>query len=59
MLNEFPEEKKNLKYMFYFDNLFSGPNLLNRLRENGYGATGTVRWGYFDIAGSLMYIRVG
>lgn len=43
MLNEMPDDKKRLPYKFYFDNLFTSANLLLYLRENGYGATGTVR----------------
>jgi len=43
MLEEFPKEKKNLPYRFYFDNLFTGLNLLKFLKMNGYHGTGTIR----------------
>lgn len=43
MLDDLPEEKKNLSYSIYFDNLFTGFNLLVDLRERGYGGTGTMR----------------
>lgn len=43
MLEEFPKEKKNLPYRFYFDNLFTGLNLLKFLKINGYHGTGTIR----------------
>lgn len=36
-------EKRNYRYNFYFDNLFCGMNLLYTLKNNGYGATGTIR----------------
>ncbi|KAK9679078.1 Transposase IS4 [Popillia japonica] len=36
-------EKKHHRYNFFFDNLFSGTNLLCTLKDNGYGATGTIR----------------
>ncbi|XP_008187535.1 piggyBac transposable element-derived protein 3-like [Acyrthosiphon pisum] len=34
MLDDLPEEKKNLSYSIYFDNLFTGFNLLVDLRGN-------------------------
>ncbi|XP_046401626.1 piggyBac transposable element-derived protein 3-like [Ischnura elegans] len=43
MLDEIPQEKKNLAYKLYFDNLFTGFELLKELRSRGYGATGTIR----------------
>jgi len=43
MLDDLPDEKKNLSYSIYFDNLFTGFNLLVDLRERGYGGTGTIR----------------
>jgi hypothetical protein len=43
MLEEFPKEIKNLPYRFYFDNLFTGLNLLKFLKLNGYQGTGTMR----------------
>jgi len=42
MLDDLPEEKK-LSYSIYFDNLFTGFNLLVYLHERGYGGTGTIR----------------
>jgi hypothetical protein len=36
-------DKKSFRYNFFFDNLFTGINLLCTLKANGYGATGTVR----------------
>lgn len=41
MLDELPE--KQLKYSFYFDNLFTSLNLLVHLKERGYEGTGTIR----------------
>lgn len=35
--------KSMLRYNFFFDNLFTGNNLLCTLKANGYGATGTIR----------------
>lgn len=43
MLDQLPENKINLPYKLYFDNLFTGMHLLNHLGERGYGATGTFR----------------
>lgn len=43
MLDEFPKEKKNLPYRFYFNKLFTGLNLLKFLKMNGYHGTGTMR----------------
>ncbi|KAJ8942557.1 hypothetical protein NQ318_021959 [Aromia moschata] len=43
MINDLPAHKKHLPYRFYVDNLFTSVNLLNYLRENGYGGTGTIR----------------
>lgn len=37
------DDKRSLRYSFYFDNLFTKANLLCTLKENGYGATGTIR----------------
>ncbi|KAF2899478.1 hypothetical protein ILUMI_06691 [Ignelater luminosus] len=34
-------DKKSLRYKFFFDNIFTGTNLLYTLKHNGYGATGT------------------
>lgn len=36
-------DKKNFRYNFFFDNLFTGANLLCTLKANGYGGTGTIR----------------
>lgn len=43
LLDEFEEGKKKLPYRLFFDNLFTSFNLLNYLRQQGYGATGTIR----------------
>ncbi|KAK9744400.1 Transposase IS4 [Popillia japonica] len=43
MLDEIPVEKRNLCYRIYFDNLFTGSNLLTYLKERGYFATDTIR----------------
>lgn len=43
MLNELVAVKGFHPYKLYFDNLFTGVNLLKFLRDNGYQATGTVR----------------
>ncbi|KAJ8928822.1 hypothetical protein NQ314_018568 [Rhamnusium bicolor] len=43
MIDEFPLQIKNLPYNFYFDNLFTGLNLLHHLKERGYHETGTIR----------------
>ncbi|XP_039297544.1 piggyBac transposable element-derived protein 3-like [Nilaparvata lugens] len=43
MLDELPDEKRNLPYKIYFDNLFTGIPLLVHLQSCGYGATGTMR----------------
>ncbi|KAG5881582.1 hypothetical protein JTB14_034802 [Gonioctena quinquepunctata] len=41
MLKEIPV--RNLPYVIYIDNLFTGMNLLAFLRTSGYGAIGTIR----------------
>ncbi|GBP91014.1 PiggyBac transposable element-derived protein 2 [Eumeta japonica] len=43
LIDEFPNEKKRMPYHCFFDNLFTSLNLLNYFRQQGYGATGTVR----------------
>ncbi|KAJ8930307.1 hypothetical protein NQ314_016898 [Rhamnusium bicolor] len=43
MIDEFPLQIKNLPYKFYFDNLFTGLNLLHHLKERGCHGTGTIR----------------
>lgn len=43
MLEEFPKEIKNLAFRFYFDNIFTGLNLLKFLKINNYQGTETVR----------------
>lgn len=43
MLKEFPNDKLNLQYMFFFDNLFTNQTLLRFLSVNGYNSTGTIR----------------
>ena len=43
MINELPEQKRNLAYTFYFDNLFTGFTLLKYLKDQGYEACGTIR----------------
>lgn len=42
MLEELAEKRCH-GYNIFFDNLFTGMNLLSTLKANGYGATGTVR----------------
>ena len=41
MITELPQP--DLAYRLYFDNLFTGMNLLKYLKDNGYGGTGTFR----------------
>jgi hypothetical protein len=43
MLNQLPDAKRNLRYSFYFDNLFTSLHLLSNLKALGYGVTGTIR----------------
>ena len=43
MMEELPSEKQNLAYCLYFDNLFTGMNLLSQLKNRGYAGTGTIR----------------
>ncbi|KAF6204638.1 hypothetical protein GE061_018798 [Apolygus lucorum] len=43
LITQLPESKQVLPYHFYFDNLFTSPNLFTFLRFCGYDATGTIR----------------
>jgi len=43
MIDEFPLHIQELTFNFYFDNLFTGINLLKELKKRDYGATGTMR----------------
>ena len=43
MLDNLPHDTKSLPFRLYFDNLFTGFNLINHLKQRGYGATGTIR----------------
>lgn len=43
LLDEIPEEKRELTYSIYMDNLFSNPALFSFLRFRGYSAIGTIR----------------
>lgn len=43
MINSFHPSIKSLPFKFYFDNFFTNFDLLNFLRERGYGGTGTIR----------------
>lgn len=43
LIDMYSEDKKNLPYHFYFDNLFTTLPLLQELNNNGYHATGTMR----------------
>lgn len=43
MIDCFPNDMKKMPFNFFFDNLFTGLNVLAYLRENGYGGTGTMR----------------
>ncbi|KAK9729567.1 Transposase IS4 [Popillia japonica] len=43
MTDEFPEPIKLLLFKFYFDNLFSGFDVLYYLKQKGYQGTGTIR----------------
>lgn len=43
MIEEFPDHLKSFPFSFYFDNLFTTFSLLQYLRLNGYGGTGTIR----------------
>lgn len=43
MCDAFPSEIKHLPTHLYFDNLFTGLNLLDELRKRGYHGTGTIR----------------
>lgn len=43
MMDEIPENIKSLPFRFYFDNLFTGFNVLFYLKQRGYDGTGTIR----------------
>lgn len=43
LIEQLDETKQVLPYHFYFDNLFTSPNLFTFLRFCGYEATGTIR----------------
>lgn len=43
LLDEMPPEKRNLRYHFYMDNLFSNSALFSFLTFRGYFAIGTIR----------------
>lgn len=43
MIDDFDENTKALPFSFYFDNLFTGYNLLIHLKQQGYSGTGTIR----------------
>jgi DNA excision repair protein ERCC-6 len=43
MIDDFPPDVQQLPFRFYFDNLFTGFNLLRELKKRHYGATGTIR----------------
>ncbi|KAF2887039.1 hypothetical protein ILUMI_19134 [Ignelater luminosus] len=43
MLDELSDDKRNLQYSLYIDNLFTSFHLLNYFRDFGYVATGTIR----------------
>lgn len=43
MIDELPENVRNLSFSFFFDNLFTNLPVLSYLRERGYGGTGTIR----------------
>jgi hypothetical protein len=43
MLDRIPEDKRKYPNKIYFDNLFTGFNLLVHLKERGYLSTGTLR----------------
>lgn len=42
LLDEIPDEKRELNYNIYMDNLFSSPTLYSFLRFRGYNAIGTI-----------------
>lgn len=43
MIDDLPENIRDLPFEFYFDNLFTGFPLLMHLKDRGYNATGTIR----------------
>ncbi|KAJ8968048.1 hypothetical protein NQ314_002482 [Rhamnusium bicolor] len=43
MIDEFSPDVSRLPLKFYFDNLFTGFNILHYLKQRGYDGTGTIR----------------
>ncbi|XP_045105431.1 piggyBac transposable element-derived protein 3-like [Portunus trituberculatus] len=43
MIDSFDDDTKNLPFSLYFDNLFTGMELLSYLKQEGYNGTGTIR----------------
>jgi len=43
MIDDIALNTQQLPFNFYFDNLFTGIDLLKELKKRGYGATGTMR----------------
>lgn len=43
MVDELPDNMKHLPFKFYFDNLFTGFNILFYLKNTGFDSTGTIR----------------
>lgn len=43
LIDALPNEKKNLPFRFYFDNLFTSVKFLSYLKKRQYNGTGTVR----------------
>lgn len=43
LMNEIPEEKRNLRYSLFCDNLFTSFHLLTHFKQMGYDVTGTIR----------------
>lgn len=43
LLDENPDDKRELNYNIYMENLFSSPALFSFLRFRGYSALGTIR----------------
>lgn len=43
LIQDLPVGMRSLPYRFYFDNLFTSTNLLLFMKNQGYGATGTIR----------------
>lgn len=43
MIHNFPDNKRDFPYCFYFDNLFTNIGMLDYLKSMGYNGTGTCR----------------